>query len=103
MRTERICHYELLEKNILQDLSDRTENRPAVPALSKTQDCRQCKSPAGYYPEEKMQQSPDHHDAGIRKLGLTRRLEAALTNAGIPFCIYDKTVETLPQTMYPRP
>ena len=32
-------------------------------------------------------------DAGIRKLGLTRRLETALTNAGIPFCIYDKTVE----------
>ena len=31
-------------------------------------------------------------DAGIRKLGLTRRLETALTNAGIPFCIYDKTV-----------
>ena len=31
-------------------------------------------------------------DAGIRKLGLTRRLEKALENAGIPFCIYDKTV-----------
>lgn len=31
-------------------------------------------------------------DTGIRKLGLTRRLEKALENAGIPFCIYDKTV-----------
>lgn len=31
-------------------------------------------------------------DAGIRKLGLTRRLEKALENAGIPYCIYDKTV-----------
>ena len=31
-------------------------------------------------------------DAGIRKLGLTRRLEKTLENAGIPFCIYDKTV-----------
>ena len=31
-------------------------------------------------------------DAGIRSLGLTRRLEKALENAGIPFCIYDKTV-----------
>ena len=31
-------------------------------------------------------------DAGIRKLGLTRRLEKALTDAGIPYCIYDKTV-----------
>ena len=31
-------------------------------------------------------------DAGIRKLGLTRRLEKALDNAGIPYCIYDKTV-----------
>ncbi|MBM6751888.1 iron-containing alcohol dehydrogenase [Mediterraneibacter glycyrrhizinilyticus] len=31
-------------------------------------------------------------DAGIRSLGLTRRLEKALENAGLPFCIYDKTV-----------
>ena len=31
-------------------------------------------------------------DAGIRKLGLTRRLEKALTANGIPYCIYDKTV-----------
>lgn len=31
-------------------------------------------------------------DAGIRKLGLTRRLEKALENADIPCCIYDKTV-----------
>ena len=31
-------------------------------------------------------------DAGIRKLGLTVRLENALERAGIPFCIYDKTV-----------
>lgn len=31
-------------------------------------------------------------DAGIRKLRLTRRLEKALTDAGIPYCIYDKTV-----------
>lgn len=31
-------------------------------------------------------------DAGIRKLGLTSRLEKALGNAGIPYCIYDKTV-----------
>ena len=31
-------------------------------------------------------------DAGIRKLGLTRRLEKALDDAGIPYCIYDKTV-----------
>ena len=31
-------------------------------------------------------------DAGIRKLGLTRRLEKALVNADIPCCIYDKTV-----------
>ena len=31
-------------------------------------------------------------DAGIRKLGLTGRLEKALADAGIPYCIYDKTV-----------
>lgn len=31
-------------------------------------------------------------DAGIRKLGLTGRLEKALTNEGIPYCMYDKTV-----------
>lgn len=31
-------------------------------------------------------------DAGIRKLRLTRRLEKALTDARIPYCIYDKTV-----------
>lgn len=31
-------------------------------------------------------------DAGIRKLGLTSRLEKALENAGICYCIYDKTV-----------
>ena len=31
-------------------------------------------------------------DAGIRSLGLTRRLENALDNAGIAYCIYDKTV-----------
>ena len=31
-------------------------------------------------------------DAGIRKIGLTRRLEKALENADIPFCIYDRTV-----------
>ncbi len=31
-------------------------------------------------------------DAGIRKLGLTRRLEKALKDAGIPYSIYDKTV-----------
>nr|WP_317449125.1 iron-containing alcohol dehydrogenase [uncultured Sellimonas sp.] len=31
-------------------------------------------------------------DAGIRKLGLTVRLEKALDRAGIPYCIYDKTV-----------
>lgn len=31
-------------------------------------------------------------DAGIRKLGLTRRLEKALDHAEISYCIYDKTV-----------
>ena len=31
-------------------------------------------------------------DSGIRMLGLTRRLEKALDNAGIPCIIYDKTV-----------
>jgi alcohol dehydrogenase class IV len=31
-------------------------------------------------------------DAGIRSLGLTKRLENVLTRDGIPFCIYDKTV-----------
>lgn len=31
-------------------------------------------------------------DEGIRKLGLTLRLEKALTDAKIPYCIYDKTV-----------
>ena len=31
-------------------------------------------------------------DEGIRKLGLTSRLEKALENAQIPYCIYDKTV-----------
>lgn len=31
-------------------------------------------------------------DAGIRSLGLTVRLERALTRAGIPYTIYDKTV-----------
>lgn len=31
-------------------------------------------------------------DAGIRKLGLTVRLEKALDRDGIPYCIYDKTV-----------
>lgn len=31
-------------------------------------------------------------DAGIRKLGLTRRLEKALASADISCCIYDKTV-----------
>ena len=31
-------------------------------------------------------------DAGIRALGLTRRLEKVLTQNGITFCIYDKTV-----------
>ena len=31
-------------------------------------------------------------DTGIRKLGLTSRLEKALENAQIPYCIYDKTV-----------
>lgn len=31
-------------------------------------------------------------DQGIRNLGLTKRLEKALTNADIPFFIYDKTV-----------
>ena len=40
-------------------------------------------------------------DAGIRKLGLTRRLETALTNAD-SLCIYDKTVRQPYQTMYPE-
>ena len=31
-------------------------------------------------------------DSGIMKLGLTRRLEKALKEAGIPYTIYDKTV-----------
>ena len=31
-------------------------------------------------------------DAGIRKLGLTERLEQALTRSGLKFSIYDKTV-----------
>ena len=31
-------------------------------------------------------------DAGIRKLGLTFRLEKALDQAEVPYCIYDKTV-----------
>lgn len=31
-------------------------------------------------------------DEGIRKLGLTLHLEKALTDAKIPYCIYDKTV-----------
>lgn len=31
-------------------------------------------------------------DEGIRKLGLTSRLEKALEDARIPYCIYDKTV-----------
>ena len=31
-------------------------------------------------------------DAGIRKLGLTRRLEKVLTDNDIPYFIYDKTV-----------
>ena len=31
-------------------------------------------------------------DAGIRKLGLTSRLEKSLDKAGIGYCIYDKTV-----------
>ena len=31
-------------------------------------------------------------DGGIMKLGLTRRLEKALNEAGIPYTIYDKTV-----------
>lgn len=31
-------------------------------------------------------------DAGIRNLGLTERLEKALTDSGIPYTIYDKTV-----------
>ncbi len=31
-------------------------------------------------------------DAGIRKLGLTRRLEKALDGAGVSYCIYDRTV-----------
>ena len=31
-------------------------------------------------------------DGGIMKLGLTRRLEKALKEAGIPYTIYDKTV-----------
>ena len=31
-------------------------------------------------------------DAGIRSLGLTKRLENALTAADIPYTIYDKTV-----------
>ena len=42
-------------KNILQDLSDRLKGRPAVPALSKTEDRRQRESPAGDHPEEKVQ------------------------------------------------
>lgn len=31
-------------------------------------------------------------DAGVRNLGLTRRLENVLTQNGISYCIYDKTV-----------
>lgn len=31
-------------------------------------------------------------DAGILKLGLTKRLEKVLTQSGISYCIYDKTV-----------
>ncbi len=31
-------------------------------------------------------------DAGIMKLGLTRRLEKVLTQSGLSYCIYDKTV-----------
>ncbi len=31
-------------------------------------------------------------DAGVRSLGLTRRLENVLTQNGISYCIYDKTV-----------
>lgn len=36
-----------LKKNILQDLSDRTENSTAIPALSKAKNCQQCEGPAG--------------------------------------------------------
>ncbi len=37
-------------------------------------------------------------DAGIRKLGLTARLEKALDNAGIPYCIYGKNEGNIKST-----
>ena len=41
-------------------------------------------------------------DGGIMKLGLTRRLEKALKEAGIPYTIYDKTVANLLLSMSAR-
>src|SRR5699024_10541005 len=66
---ERICYHESIQENLLQDLSDSTENSAAVPALSKAQNCRQCESPAGSHPKENMRQSPDHHRCRHTKTG----------------------------------
>ena len=42
-------------------------------------------------------------DGGIMTLGLTRRLEKALKEAGIPYTIYDKTVANLLLSMSAKP
>ena len=41
-------------------------------------------------------------DGGIRKLGLTERLEKALADAGIPCIVYDRTVAN-PCLLYTSP
>jgi len=50
---ERICSHESFQKNILQGLPDRIENRSAVPALPEAQNRRQRESTARGHSEEK--------------------------------------------------
>lgn len=103
MRTERICHYELLEKIYCRTF--QTGLKIALPFLPyrKPKIVGSVKALPDIIQKKKCSKVLIITDAGIRKLGLTRRLETALTNAGIPFAFTIKPWQTLPQTMYPRP
>ena len=66
---ERVCSNEPSKKNLLQDLSDRLKDHPAVTALPETEGRRQRKDPAGSHSEKEMQQSPDHHGCREQETG----------------------------------
>ena len=89
---ERICSNEPSKKNLLQDF--QTGLKITLPFLPyrKPKIVGSVKALPEVIQKKKCSKVLIITDAGIRKLGLTRRLEKALAGADIPYFIYDGTV-----------